>query len=292
MIEVINDTIREAVTVVENAIIKEKRVKNYQLEEPDYTAALSIEFPRLLNETGAFPNVRFGGCFIHQSPMVTFSSSHFARRCELGDLLVLLRKRTKDDIRYNAELVQLKKLDRSPIVLGDDGDLKQLYLYEKWPEFTMSTTHEKYDVFPKTVTQGALCCIIKQNPEFMLYMAEPMSTMEYSSEMTFGRFIRDAIHWQTGRTISDEKHKDSDEWSRLIWDLIHRSAIIKFRRRNIGYHRLRYSDDFLDIMVSEGFDGKIPVNEDMNVGDNEETGISILFIDIDEMENKGEQRRR
>lgn len=290
MIQVINASIQEAVAVVEKAIIKEKKAKNYELEEPDYTAALAVKFPHLLNETRAFPNVRFGGCFIHQSPMVTFPSPHFAHRCELGDLLVLLRKRTMDDIRYNAALVQLKKSDRNPVTLTDDGDLKQLHLYEKWPEFTMSTTHEKYDIFPKTVTQGALYCIIKRNPELMLYMTEPMSMMEYSSEMTLGRFIRDAIHWQTGRTISNEANKDSDKWSKLIWDLIHRSGEKEFRRRNICYHRLRCSDDFLDLMVKEGFDGGIPVNEDMNVGDNEETGISILFIDIDEKGNRREHR--
>ena len=45
-------------------------------------------------------------------------------------------------------------------------------------------------------------------------------------------------------------------------------------------------------MVGEGFDDGTPVNEDMNVGDNEETGISILFIDIDDRENRGEERRR
>lgn len=288
LIGLINTTIQEAIEMV----YAQRTKTDYKLEEPDYTAALSIEFPRLLNETKTLPNVRFGGCFIHQSPMVAFPSPHFAYRCELGDLLVLLRKRTMDDIRYNAALVQLKKSDRNPIALGDDGDRIQLYLYEKWPEFTISTTHERYDVFPKAVTQGALYCIIKRNPELMLYMAEPMSMMEYSSEMTFGRFIRDAIHWQTGRAISDEANKDSDKWSKLIWDLIHRSAIKKFKRKNIDYHRLRRSDDFLDLMVSESFDGRIPMNEDMNVGDNEETGISILFIDIDDRENRGEERRR
>jgi hypothetical protein len=288
MIEEINKTIREAVTNV----YAQRTRNSYELQEPDYTTALAIEFPRLLNETRAFPNVRFGGCFIHQSPMVTFSSPHFAHRCELGDLLVLLRKRTIDDTRYNAALVQLKKSDSNPIALEDDGDRKQLYLYEKWPEFTLSTTHERYNVFPKAVTQGALYCIIKRNPELMLYLAEPMSTMEYSSEMTFGRFIRDAIHWQTGRAFSDEANKDSDKWSKLIWDLIRRSGEKEFRRKNICYHRLRCSDDFLDYMVGEGFDDGTPVNEDMNVGDNEETGISILFIDIDDRENRGEERRR
>ena len=293
MIEVINDTIHEAIAKVEDTIVEAKRVKNYELEEPDYTAALAIEFPRLINGKKVFPNITFGGCFIHQSPMVTFHSPHNAKRCELGDLLVLIRKRTMDDIRYNAALVQLKKSNKNPIVLKDDGDLKQLYLYEKWPLFTMSSTHLQYDVFPKAVIQGALYCIIKRNPD-MLYMADPMSMMEFSGEMTLGRFIRDVIHWQTGRAISDETHKDSDEWSRLIWDLIQnvKNKVIHkgvFNRTNIGYDgHNKLSDDFLDFMLS--LDEGIPTNEDM-ILDDDESGISILFIDIDDTEREGEQRR-
>lgn len=319
MIEVINKSIQEAVAIVKDAIIEAKRVGGYELEEPDYTVALAIEFPRLLNEITAAPNIRFGGCFIHQSPIVTFSSSHVARRCELGDLLVLLRKRTMDDTRYNAALVQLKKSDKSPVTLTDDGDLKQLHLYEKWPMFTMSSTHLQYDVFPKAVTQGALYCIIKRNPELMFYMAEPTSTMEYSGEMTFGRFIRDAINWQTGRSISDETNKDKDEWSRSIWNLIQnvQNKVIHkgvFNRTNVGYKgHSKLSDDFLEFMLnsnendaisanvnhlSEGNTkkdfsngGGTPTNEDRNMGDNEGMGISILFIDIDDREKEGKQRR-
>ena len=67
----------------------------------------------------------------------------------------------------------------------------------------------------------------------------------------------------------------------------YKSAENKFVQGNV---RAAY-DDFLDLMVREGFDGGIPVNEDLIVGDNEETGISILFIDIDDRENKEERKR-
>lgn len=322
MIRLINDTIQEAVT----NIIKKKKARNYELEEPDYTVALAIELPRLLNEKKKdFPGITFGGCFIHQSPKVTFNIPHVGESCcELGDLLVLLRKRTTDDTRYNAALVQLKKSENNPVALKDKGDLKQLHLYENWPVFTMSSTHLQYDVFPKTVTQGALYCIINRYPLLILHMAEPMSTMEYSGEMTFGRFIRDTINWQTGRSISDETNKDKDEWSRLIWDLIQnvQNKVIHkgvFTRTNVGYNgHSKLSDDFLEFMLNsdENVDNTIsdylyhslddkmkkeysndsgtPTNEDRDIDDNEGAGISILFIDIDDREKRevrGEQRR-
>lgn len=319
MIEEINKTIREAVAEV----YARRKVANYDLQEPDYTVALAIEFPRLLNEKAVMPNVKYGGCFIHQSPKVTFNIPRVGESsCELGDLLVLLRKRTMDDTRYNAALVQLKKSEKSRFNVTNNRELNQLYLYEKWPEFTMSSTNLEYDVFPKAVTQGALYCIIKRTPELMLYMAEPMKKMEYSGEMTFGRFIRDAIHWQTGRTVSDEAHKDSDVWSRLIWELVQnvRSKAIHegvFTRTNVGYtDHDKLSDDFLEFMLnsdendaisanvnhlSEGNTkkdfsngGGTPTNEDSNMRDNEGMGISILFIDIDDREKgeeRGEQRR-
>lgn len=320
MIQLINDTIQEALTKVKDAIIKEKKARNYELEEPDYTVALAIVLPQLLNKALAFSNVKLGGCFIHQSPRVTFNIPRVGETsCELGDLLVLLRKRTVDDIRYNAALLQLKKSDSNPVTLTNDGDLKQLHLYENWPEFIIKSINEKYDVFPKVVTQGALYCIIKRNPEFTLYMAEPMSTMEYSGEMTFGRFIRDAINWQTGRSISDETNKDNDEWSRLIWNLIQnvQNKVIHkgvFNRTNVGYKgHSKLSDDFLEFMLNsnENVDSTIsdyvnhsrddkmkkyfsndsgaPTNEDRDIDDNEGVGISILFIDIDDRKEREER---
>lgn len=317
MIQVINDTIQEAVSIV-----KRKKARNYKLQEPDYTAALAIELPRLLNEKkNDFPNITFGGCFIHQSPKVTFNMPRVGESCcELADLLVLVRKQTNDIPRYNAALIQLKKSEKSPFNLTNRGDLKQLYLFEKWPKFIMTSTYLQYDLLPKAVTQGALYCIIKRTPEFMLYMAEPMERMEYSGEMTFGRFICDTIHWQTGRTISDEANKNSDEWSRLIWDLIQnvQNKVInegKFTRTKAGYDEAnKLSNDFMAFMLKSNIDSAIPANEaqtlhdttkkdpsidggtpskeGMIIGDNEGTGISILFIDIDERKNRGELRRR
>ncbi len=266
------------------AIAKVNAHKHGELQEPDYTAALALEFPKAMNQTGVFPHIKFGGCFIHQSPIVQFNSPHKQKGCELGDLLVLLIKRTKDDVRYNAALIQLKISDINPATLHGDGDLKQLYLYEKWPAFTFVSTEEQYDLFPKTVTQGALYTIVQRKSVPQFFMAEPMTHMPFSGEMTFGRFIQNAINWQAGRAITDEVNKDSDEWSRLVWDLIEHSAKKVFNRKRIGIKNCpRLLDCFLNYTSIDNSFG-IPSNGENETYDDEGLGISTLIIDIDDIE--------
>jgi len=106
----INYAVQNAIKKVENKQI----AKGKSLEEPAYAAALAIEFPNLMNARKRFSNVSFGGCFIHKKPKVEFLGN---KRCELGDVLVLLRKKTRDDTRYNAALIQLKKGKKSPAKL-------------------------------------------------------------------------------------------------------------------------------------------------------------------------------
>ena len=284
--------ITEINKAIQVAIAKVNAQKHGKLQEPDYTAALALEFPKEMNKTKVFPNIKFGGCFIHQSPIVQFDSPHNQRGCELGDLLVLLRKRTKDDVRYNAALIQLKISDISPATLHGEGDLKQLYLYEKWPVFTIISTGERYDLFPKTVTQGALYSIVQRKSVPQFFMAEPESCMAFSGDMTFGRFIQNAINWQAGRTVADESSKPLDEWSRLIWDLIKQSAHKVFNRKNIGWNNCpRLSDCFLNYMTEDN-SIKIPTNGENEIGDGEGTGISTLIIDIDEIEPRERNKER
>ena len=148
-----NYAIQNAIKKVEN----KQKAKGKNLEEPAYAAALAIEFPNLMNARKRFSNVSFGGCFIHKKTKVDFTGN---KRCELGDVLVLLRKQTMDDTRYNAALIQLKKGKRSRVRLSKK-DI-QLYLYENWPLFTLSSTKKQYDVYPKTVSQGGLYGIIQE----------------------------------------------------------------------------------------------------------------------------------
>ena len=291
-IQEINDGIKKAL-----ANVKKNKAKGYNLQEPDYTAALAIEFPQMMNAKLCFPNIKFGGCFIHQSPKAKFRSPHKKKSCEVGDILVILRKRTTDDTRYNAALLQLKKSDTCPFSLKAD-EMKQLFLYEKWPKFKLlpppasNPKNAPYDIYPKAVTQGALYGVVRENPTLQFYIVEPMQQMTFDVQMTFARFIRDAINWQTGRSISDIDDKNLDAWSKLIWDLLLHSAVKVFNRRKNNYkNHSRLSDDFFSLLLEEqGIDVSVPTN-DVNQGKDDDYGISILFIDIDGCEGEQENQK-
>lgn len=275
----INYAIQSAIKKVEN----KQKAKGKILEEPAYAAALAIEFPNLMNTRKRFSNMSFGGCFIHKKPKVEFLGN---KKCELGDVLVLLRKQTMDDIRYNAALIQLKKGKKSPAKLPKN-DI-QLYLYENWPLFTLSSTKKQYDIYPKTASQGGMYGIIQEQPKPQIYISEPMSRMMFPNEMPVSRFIFDAINWHTGRSISDLKHKDFDEWSRLIWDLLQHAINDSFTLNSVGYEKSpQFSGDFdsfakdalgIDIgATAEGGRGE-------DVDDDYDDGFAILTIDIKEPE--------
>ena len=78
-----------------NAVKKELR-PGHNIQEQDYLTAIVTKFPLLMS--GTWDNVKYGGCFIHKSPQVTFKQGG---RCEVGDLLVLCRDSTDKNVRYN-----------------------------------------------------------------------------------------------------------------------------------------------------------------------------------------------
>lgn len=274
----INEGIKEAV-----ANIASLKTSGYVLQETDYAIALALEFPRLMNQKQGFPNIKFGGCFIPSSQMANVHNATYAS-CKVGDLLVLVRKH----LRYNAALLQMKKTNTNPFVIKDPYELSSLKFYRQWPEFDLGPIGGPYDIYPKTASQGALYCIIKKlksKPQF--YMAEPMLHLTYDSQMTFARFIRDAINWQTGRSISIEKNSRNDDWSKLIWDLIRQAKNTSTKRNNIHYYsQSSVSDDFLNMMLEkQGIDMSVPMKGN-NKGMDEDAGISILFIDVDVKEEE------
>ena len=92
------------------------------------------------------------------------------------------------------------------------------------------------------------------------------------------------INWQAGRAISDEPARKDDEWSKLIWDLMENSLNTKFNRNNVDYSKeTRLSDGFLKL-INELPDYESVINwSDYNgVDDEDSSGISILFIDIND----------
>ena len=273
-ITAINQAIQKAISVVEAR-------KKKKLEEPDYNAALAIEMPPLLNSCGAFPDVRFGGCYIHQSPKVTFAGKYEdPSTCELGDLLAICHEVVDGDDRYNAALIQWKRLKLGfEIISGKE--LKQLDLYEHWPKFEMNWCGCEFDIYPKTVTPGAQYGLIQEEKPVSLFCTIPMMELAVSDSTPFARFLINLMKWQTGRPFVLTDYPDAnDEWSRIINHLIWHTLTKHFNRRNIKMEdEPRTPKDLLKMLVKDDVKG-----DDRAVypeSENDEGDISILYIEKD-----------
>ena len=276
-------------------ILRKRVGKMKALQEPDYTAALVTAFPWYMNRFKALPNVKFGGCYVHQSPKVSFKSKTTGKleSCEAGDLLVLCRRHIDGKVNINATLFQIKMHDSKKKSIEHkiaSNEEVQLELYQDWPVFEIKPYPTQYDIRPKAITPGAQYLCIADGlgtsmGEKRLYHSLPAKKMELYNLYTLGHFILNFIDWQNGRPISPEEDCKNDPWSGFIWELIHRTMANPFNRRNVGINnKSRTSGDFftsllMETRIADVDDwentveyGKIYSNEVFD-------GISILFID-------------
>jgi len=173
------------------------------------------------------------------------------------------------------------------------------------------------DIQPKAATPGAQYMFINGYPEHYYYdpdfdgcyvgspvvfaHAIPEPEMYFRGDCSFGRFLWNFIHWQTGRPIAPEKDQANDDWSRFIWELIERTQNAKISNVNVGIQKKhgisRQQGDFFHFMTTDDcindlpqkyyasreMDGETepPVTDENNY--NESDGaVSILMIDMAE----------
>lgn len=267
-----------------------------KFQEPDYTAGLTMELPKLLNadKRAVSCGLRFGGCFVHQKPYVTYVDNSKPVTRELGDLLVLCRERHGKWERFNAALLQLK--------MAIDGckrvESGQLKIYTEWPAFSFGRKYDStslYDVYPKTVTQGALYSFVhKPNKAIPLRftVASPdemvvRNGIDSSNGTLLEEFLADFIIWQSGRAISRQEEHRKDPWSHLIWDIIDGLQGSMFKRKMISKNRKRFSRKvgaFFDFLLSDKqideSSKEVEIAKPLN--DDDQIGVfGLLFIDRD-----------
>ena len=136
----------------------------YHPKEPDYIASLVTKLPNDLIQilNSYIPNRLFkvGGCFIHQKPIVRFTSPQYAhlRRPELGDLLIVYKETKNNENRYNALLLQAKKSNDVYYTPIHHNDQHQYILYTKWPKFEYHRAGRlngiSRSISPKSITPG------------------------------------------------------------------------------------------------------------------------------------------
>lgn len=273
-ITAINNAIQNAIGIVSAKAVR-------PLQEPDYNVAMAIELPPLVNASGILPGVKFGGCFIHQSPKATFAGKYAnPSTCELGDLLVVCHNVVDGDDRYNAALIQWKIINSGVETISGTA-LKQLDLYEHWPVFTLNCCRCQFDIQPKTVTPGAQYGLIWPNVQTSLYCTIPAMTLKTMDSPSFARFIINMMKWQTGRpfVLGGEKGV-RDSWSELIIHLLVMSLSKRFNRRNVQYEDWpRASKDLLKMLI-DGKEQNVNVEFVGTETERDEGAISILYVEM------------
>lgn len=258
----------------------------HQAQEPDYIASLVSKLPNdLIQILGRYiPNIQFnvGGCFIHQKPIVRFTSPQYAhyRMPELGDLLIVYKETKNNEDRYNALLLQAKKSNNVYYTPIHHNDQHQYILYTKWPKFEYRRAGRlngiSRSISPKTITPGAQYLLIDEQ-HYAAHWHYPVTFWcagadnPLTASNSLATALLQLIEFQTGRTFV-AKGPNIDQWSRMIWDLLDISVQSVFnRRRNGFYNHPRNSGDIISFLTT-------PNNED-NLGGGEGQGISIICIE-------------
>lgn len=260
-IQFANHMLFGAVNALKNDLRKGKK-----FDEPAYTAAIATKFPAMMN--GAWGNVKFGGCFIHKSPIVTLdntSNPSVRESCEAGDLLVLCRDMVDGYIRINAALFQVKKMDGLYNRIKPDNEI-QLKFYTEWPTFSFGRSYKSpyYNIEPKTATPGAQYMFINEKKYYhhwydyyplslqplLFTHSKSAAVMCSDPDLSFGNFLWEFINWQDGRPISESEQKANDEWSKFIWRLISFSKTKSFMHKNVRISKhIKATGDFFQFMT-------------------------------------------
>lgn len=220
-------------------------------EEPDFVAWLSCEFPVLVRDRLLPYGLRLCGCYVHQKPKIRPLVPPSKRGCEIGDLLLVLRDRRNEDVKYRAALFQAKRVSsctmrvRFPKGSGDDFQLQQ---YLRWPEFSWyfkkdisrvrcrtykigsrrPTVYSDYlfivDAGLKQASTGFRCC-------------NPALTMNAASGVDFSEFLLNFIEGRKacGSAVLAESKKRNEPgtWSDCVWDILSLLWRVKFSRVNL-----------------------------------------------------------
>lgn len=288
-----------------NSTILFVRSKSSKPQEPDYIASLIVNFTPTLFDTlkFVFPKIKFNvtGVFIHQKPLANIGKT---KNPEIGDILfVYIHTDVNGNKRYNSLLLQAK-IAKSRSVTISSTDEHQLELYSFWPKFHYvragkTLNGKERNVTPKSINDGAQYLVISETktPIIDIYnsnifsCAVPAKTLEVDN--TLVSELIDLLKFKSGRTFDDSTIV-SDDWSKMIWDLLKITLYKASKRSNIGLKGFQrqsandhdgyvffareadsiFDDLFTDITESDLIDS--------NTVDDNEGGLSLVLIEASE----------
>ena len=271
----------------------ENSCANGYKREPCYTDALTKELPKILNEimnkeaqrSGKPPKYRFGSCYVHQKPYVKFGTG-FKLRCELGDLLVLVKRTINGNVAFNSALFQLKNAKRKDIfrISGSGGECKQLTLYTKWGNLKIDLKTEQgtiYDIMPHAVSQGGSYMFIRSDRVPAFVVAVPDHEMRTTHIPSLGSYLFDMAEWRCGRSITPKEDVDNrcaDNWSRLIWRVIDLLEGVCCSSKEYG--NVTRDNGCGSLAFLTGCHEIESIGESENGDSNSDGGFGVLYIEV------------
>lgn len=196
------------------------------IREVPYVTALVQLLPVFLNRSIAtryydgskLYRLKFSGTLIHGEPIVQFFKFKGGRvGCELGDMMVICKDYKTN--RQTAAFLQAKVSKRREVgyTLSGPSSLNQLYLYTKWPKFSLKWSGSRlYDLYPKCADERARHMIFRhwRQPNVMIAKSQNVMPITYPS---LGVYLMQILKMQEGREFFDPSHGDA--WSELIKDV-------------------------------------------------------------------------
>lgn len=215
-------------------------------QEPDFVASLTLNFTvDFFNILKAvFPANKFSvtGVYCHQKPIVNIGTT---KNPELGDLLLVYSYQDiHGDKKFNSILFQAK-ITSKPRTVVTSSDEHQLKLYSEWPEFVYlragSLNGTKRNIQPKTLNDGGQYMLIDNHPvrglsglpgTFPIGCSSPGKTLSLNND--FATELIDFLKFKSGRPFEADSAKSSDDWTKMVWDLLQITRDKASKRKNIG----------------------------------------------------------
>jgi hypothetical protein len=176
---------------------------------------------------------RIAGVFCHGRPKVDFTAAGKNHRCELGDLLIVVRF-TAGHVRSDrAVLIQTKVGAPSyPDKPGEAG-YEQYLLYTRWPRFRYSAKsfgRDVREIRPPEPHAGAQYGFLDVCQIGCDDCGARVAIPHAASAPQLAELITDMIFGSAGRSALLPPG-DTSGFSRTVWDLISRSSEIAYRWR-------------------------------------------------------------
>lgn len=269
-------------------------------QEPDYVAFLTIDFMQNLFEIlkAVFPKktISITGIYCHQKPIVNIGDE---KKPELGDLLLVYKDQNcKNKDIVNSLLFQAKITNGNEKTVGSN-EKHQLNLYKTWPKFTYhragKLNGQTRDIQPKTITAGAQYLLINPNAvkgneermgEHLMSCALPDDILK--ADNSFAKEIINFFKFRSGRII-DNSPNTQDDWSKMIWDLLHIAFRVYSRRSNIKkeYIPSKFSRENECIFLCNGRMKESSLFQQLkkeNEYDDEECAVPVVIIETIEQD--------